>query len=229
MDDVQRVRVEGGRPTRGRGGFSLIELLISLTLIGILLGSLGLVGRTTSDSVSTSMTVSELEARGRVAFDAMVGLVRAATLDQVTPTPQSPFSTSSVDLIRTVDCVAGTPTWGPMERLEFRYTAADPDDGIDNDGNGMIDDGIVVHVQNPGQPIEVLRVLCRGVPELLEGEIANGVDDNGNGLRDETGFCVEVDGARATVRLTVAELDASSGVFVQRTSTRVVAIRNATP
>ncbi len=43
--------------------------------------------------------------------------------------------------------------------------------------------------------------LCHVTP-MLEGEEANGMDDNGNGLIDEQGLCFVVDGKTVTVRLT---------------------------
>src|SRR5262249_62338636 len=38
---------------------------------------------------------------------------------------------------------------------------------------------------------------------LLEGEVVNGIDDNGNGWIDERGLAIELDGARATLSVTV--------------------------
>jgi hypothetical protein len=44
-------------------------------------------------------------------------------------------------------------------------------------------------------------VLCTGIGELLEGEVADGVlDDNGNGLVDEEGFNVQRTGDLLTIR-----------------------------
>jgi hypothetical protein len=52
-------------------------------------------------------------------------------------------------------------------------------------------------------------VWARDVSDLLEGEIENDADDNGNGLVDERGLSFEIDdtGNVLTIRLTCERLD----------------------
>ncbi len=57
--------------------------------------------------------------------------------------------------------------------------------------------------------------------QFLEGEIQNGMDDNGNGLIDERGFSIDIRGGYATVRLT-----ACGGTELDRKVTHVeIAVR----
>ena len=79
----------------------------------------------------------------------------------------------------------------------------------------LIDEGVVVWTENEGVPGERRVIVCRGVRELLEGEIANGLDDNGNGLIDEPGFCVQVTGEVVTLRLTLDALDSDNRVLTK--------------
>ena len=53
----------------------------------------------------------------------------------------------------------------------------------------------------------------------------NGVDDNGNGLLDESGFSVVFEGSLATVRLTLVRRD-QAGFLVEHEMVRTIALRN---
>ena len=79
------------------------------------------------------------------------------------------------------------------------------------------DDPRVVLVDDIGGPAERRRVLTRWLPEFLEGELENGLDDNGNGLVDERGFAVERIGETYMVRLTV-QRRTTEGQFLTRTA-----------
>ena len=83
------------------------------------------------------------------------------------------------------------------QRFEFVYDPDEVDDGQDNNGNGLIDEGRIVWTRNVGAPDERSVVLCHQVREYLEGEVPNGLDDNGNGLVDEKGLSFERNGETA--------------------------------
>jgi hypothetical protein len=52
--------------------------------------------------------------------------------------------------------------------------------------------------------------LCTDIPELLAGEVANGLDDNGNGVVDESGFNVQRQGSLLAIRVGVVQPGAGS-------------------
>lgn len=60
----------------------------------------------------------------------------------------------------------------------------------------------------------------------LEGEIPNGLDDNGNGLIDEKGLAISVQGEAISLKLTL-EHHASDGRVLTSTVETVVSCRNA--
>ena len=102
----------------------------------------------------------------------------------------------------------------------------DPDDGLDNDGDQVVDEKRVNWIENFGLPGQRTHILCNGVRDALEGEVAdNGIDDNANGLVDEEGLSITIDGERITIQLTLERQD-SLGDHVQHTLRRVVALRN---
>jgi hypothetical protein len=67
--------------------------------------------------------------------------------------------------------------------------------------------------------------LVNWVRELLEGELPNGLDDNGNGLIDESGLSFEIDGDTITIRLTLERFDAE-GTLITRTVETAVTLKN---
>ncbi|MCA9322374.1 MAG: hypothetical protein KDB53_16650, partial [Planctomycetes bacterium] len=50
------------------------------------------------------------------------------------------------------------------------------------------------------------------VQNLLQGEVLNGLDDNGNGLADERGLSFERDGVRLLVRVGMGFKQSSANV-----------------
>ena len=112
-----------------------------------------------------------------------------------------------------------------QNRLELRYEDDEVDDGIDNDGDGVVDEGVLVLIQDWMGPTEQEVVLCHGVREFLEGETPNMLDDNGNGLIDERGFSVDLDGENLTFRLSLERVDASGNTVI-RTLESSVWLRN---
>lgn len=109
----------------------------------------------------------------------------------------------------------GRITWSAT-RVEFRLEPGEVDDGLDNDGNGLVDEGELVLVRDAGGADELEIVLANGVREHLEGELPNGVDDNDNGLVDERGITFERVGSDLRIRLTL-ETTGRDGRILTRT------------
>lgn len=212
-------------PTSPRAGVSLLETVVALMLFGVAAGSIALVHRTSSQALETGAESSTLNESARQAMERIAVRLPSANRDLVSPTPEAPFYASSLDFTPCEGYANGAVQWGTPERIAFEYTSADPDDGEDNDGNGLVDDGQVVWTRDPGGPDEVRQVLCRHVPELLEGELPNGEDDNGNGLEDEMGLAFDFRGNTVTVRLTLQIVDRQNQRLT-RTVTRALAFRN---
>jgi hypothetical protein len=120
---------------------------------------------------------------------------------------------------------AGNTIWAPDESVFWELERGELDDGRDNNGNGLADEGVVVWVQNLVLPDERRVVLVSGVAEIAEGETFNGLDDNGDGLIDEAGLSFSVEGDVVTVGLTLQTLDRDKRVL-SRSARTAVAVRN---
>ncbi len=98
-------------------------------------------------------------------------------------------------------------------------------DGKDNDQDGLIDDCMVVLTRDLGLATQNSTVLVGNVSRYLEGESRNNQDDNGNGLKDEGGFCIVRQDNSLIIRLTVLGRD-SERRLSRNTSQTSIVIRN---
>lgn len=210
---------------RGAAGFSLVELLIAMVTMSVMLGAVALATLRGSDAYNTGRAAADLEARAQRAIALVVEDLRWAGRTGLNPEPLAPFGSAQLDYQSNVGFQGGAVQWGPPTRLGFEYAPGEVDDGLDNNGNGVADEGSIVLRVNPGAADEQRIVRVNWVRELLEGEVANGLDDNGNGLIDEAGLSFEVSGTTLMVRLTLERPDAE-GRILTRTMTTAVNLRN---
>ncbi|HEX6882089.1 MAG TPA: hypothetical protein VF530_01850 [Planctomycetota bacterium] len=214
------------RPREARRGSTLIELLVVLGLLGTVVGTLASMGSVNARLCATGVTHSSLEASARRALERLgrelVG-ARAGSLDTLAAVPlwQQELDFDRMASMRPGD---GRITWSAT-RAEFRHEPGELDNGLDDDGDGLIDEGLVVLVLDAGGADEQELVLARGVRELAEGEQANGLDDNGNGLVDERGLALARDGRDLRLYLTLEGL-ARDGMRVTRAIETTVWARN---
>jgi len=212
--------------SRSRAGFTLLELLVALTLLSLVLGSLLTVGSASTRLCETGIAHSNLEAGARRALERLsreFGGARSGSLEAL---PESPLWQEGIDFDRpdTMRTGDGRINWS-ASRAEFRLEPGETDDGLDNDGNGLVDEGMLVLVQDAGGAEELELVLARGVREYLEGELPNGTDDNGNGLVDERGVTFERAGRDLRLYLTLETLG-HDGRRLTRTLATTVWSRN---
>ena len=133
--------------------------------------------------------------------------------------------TSVVTFQQVTGFAGGAAVLGNQHTLAFQLETGEVADGLDNNGNGSIDEGQVVWTQNVGQPDQQSVTLCHGVSALLQGEVANLADDNGNGLIDEPGLVFSLDGNVLVIQLSLEALD-PDGRLVVKSARTAVRIRN---
>ncbi len=218
------MRTRGSTRTRGKQGITLVEVAISLTLMSVIGGALFLATDSASSAFRTGITVAEVNARALRALERVCEDLKSSSSDLTTPQPVAPFFGTSVDYQRGTEIDAnGDLVFGPPERFELEYE--ETDDGIDNDGDGLVDECRLVWSENPGVAGERRVVVATGIREFLQGEDFDGADENGNGLIDEPGFCLLFGADRVTVRISFEDRDGEGHVIVT-TVERTVAFRN---
>lgn len=210
--------------THRRAGFTIVELALAMGVLGLALGLAGMITRTGTAAYRSAEAGRQLEQNLHRALDIVITELEATGSDFLDPTPVDGLAYKTIEyqhlLLQGTDVVPG-----PTSRLAFEYETGEIDDGLDNNGNGLVDEGVLVLVRNVGLTSQQRVVLCHGVRELLEGEIANGIDDNGNLLDDEPGFFIQIRGRVVTIRLSIEGIGPQGQILV-RTAESSARMRN---
>ena len=212
-----------------RTGSTLLEVLLATGLFMLFTGGALLMADVSSNALRTGSTYSDLDARARRTLAEVCDLLRLADAQGLWPAaPVAPGNTHELEFQRAQGHDGTNIDWDLVEKLILESDPSDPDDGVDNDGDGLVDECRVVWIDDFDQPTERRKTLCHDVAESLDGEVpGNLVDDNDNDLNDERGFCIDLDGSIATVRLTLEGRDAN-GLLIRSTVQRSVTLRNTT-
>lgn len=209
---------------RRTDGFTLVEMVVALGLFGLALGGLAMISGSSQRAYSHGTVSAHLESRMARTMGHVSDELRHAGAASVA-FPAGGGVPAEVAYTQALGFVDGQVQWSDGRRLVLEYELGEVGDGIDNNGNELVDEGRLVLVTDEGEPTEHRRVLTRWVAGLLEGEVPNGLDDNGNGLIDERGFALEQRDRTLIVSMTLQRRD-GDGRPVLRTGTTSVRLRN---
>lgn len=208
-----------------RNGFTLVELAIAFTVLSVLfLATLTSTIRG-QKAFEASRATNAIEMRGQRALERIASELTMAGAGTLLPVPTAPLGGSDISFRCPTGMAAGAITWGSTTRIFFEADPNDPVNGLDDNRNGLVDEGRVVLVRDVGTAQESRVVLLDNVPKLLQGETANAADDNGNGLVDEPGFVVALVGGRLGVWLSCAGRDAENRMVIRTVKTSI-SLRN---
>ncbi len=208
------------RVARQRGGFGLVEILISASIALLALGTIGLATSSNVNAFEAGNLRAGLIAKASQALERVVREVESAdeaSLTGVAAWPGVAVSTT-FDVPATLTLSTGALTWS-THRLELVFEPGEVDDGADNDGDGMVDEGQLVYTRAFGTPQAMPIVLATGVAEFAAGETFDGTDENGNGAIDERGLALSFDGTRLRIELCLERPDGKGGVVRATIST----------
>jgi type II secretory pathway pseudopilin PulG len=223
--------------TDARAGFTLVEAAIATALLVLLMTSAILAAKRGQGAFRAAQDATDVETHIRRALDRAAIELLSVGEEELLPNPTGQVGASSILFrqARSWDGNAGDGVnglnvlWGDQNRLAFEYETGESNDGVDEDGDGLVDEGCLVLTRDVGGN-ERRVVLCSGVREFLEDEIANGVDDNDNDkdgvvngagdLVDEAGFNVHRVGDVLYLRLSL-EVPCETGSIVRTLETSV--------
>jgi hypothetical protein len=190
----------------------LLELLIYISIVCVALGAIGVATSSNAKAYSVAQGRTALQARASQALERVARELSSATAASLSALPLEPNYAGllDVDLPAAVDPGTGAVTWITC-RLALASEPGETNDGVDQDGDGLIDEGQLTWTRDVGGPAQRSVVLASNVPELAEGETFDGTDENGNGLVDEGGFSLSYDGQLLRVSLTLEQSDPATG------------------
>ena len=192
-----------------RAGFTLLEVLIAITILGLIGANLGMVMRTSEKAAETDRILSELDGQADQTIDRIGLALMSASAPELDPIQLAPLNSHRIDYRASLGIdLEGDMELGDEERIEL-----------------ITDAGQVVWRENPGAAAERSVVWSNHVPELLENEELNGFDDNSNVVIDERGLSFNVQGDQVVIRLTLERTD-SGGRLFQKTVEQRVTCRN---
>lgn len=197
-----------GVPHRARGGFSLLELIIALGVAVLIFANIGLVLRSGAEQREAESVRGDLDVLIERTLDRISLALMSADVGSLDPTAPSPSFQSALEYVQNLGVQNGQVVLGDAESIEL-----------------VVQGGQVLWRQRPDELDERMVVWTRWVAEYLDGELPNGVDDNGNGLTDETGLAFVVSGSQVEIFLCL-ERRSDDGQVVRHQRSAVVSCRN---
>ncbi|MAB79284.1 MAG: hypothetical protein CMJ89_08015 [Planctomycetes bacterium] len=176
--------------THKRGGFTIIEALIAMALVGLVLTKLTMVVTQAQKAHTNEVATMVLEDQAAQVLDRVAFAIIGSDADTIDPVVEAPFSTDELSFRISMGVEEGEVIWGNPEQI-----------GLRGDGSQLY------WGQNVGEVEERIVVWCNTVSEMLEGELLNGYDDNGNSLDDELGLSFDKNGKSITIRMTLVKVD----------------------
>lgn len=204
-----------------RAGFTLVESLIAVSLLGVLFLAVLQTSSRASDAFDEGGVEHELWTRTQRALERIAREVELADAGILAGTISDPLGVDTVTFQVPVGFAGAEVQWSGPLRIALELEPGELDDGIDNDGDEFIDERRIVRTSELGAPEEQRLVLVAGVAELQDGESANGLDDNGNLLIDEPGLVFSEDEGLLTIRLTCQSRDEGGRVLTKTAATAV--------
>ena len=194
---------------RARAGFTLVEAIIALSLIGLVVTKLTLVMGDAQEAHTQQTTAMALEDQAMELIDKIAYAIVGSSADSLDPeNPVVPFFSPRLRYMISLGVEDGKAVWSEPEEIGL------------SEGEGEL-----YWAQNMGEENERRVVWANTVSQLLEDELANGLDDNGNELSDEFGLAFVLEGKCVTIRLTLERVN-EAGERIQVTRATSVTCRN---
>lgn len=190
-----------------RSGFTIIEVLLTAAILVLVARQASDVLGGASEAMGDASLQMKVEDQARQALDRIALGIMGSDRDSLMPAGER-IHLDRLGYRISLGLVDGVVVWADPEEI----------------GVGDLPSQVVWR-ENPGEPEERRVVWANTVASFLEGELPNGIDDNGNGLIDESGLSLVVDGRTVNIRLTLQRLD-ENGEPVSATVQTVVNVRN---
>lgn len=196
-------------PPTKTSGFTLIEMAVAVVLLVVVVGNVYTMLRQSSKALGSQNASFDVETQARRTMDRIsMAIIGATEAELMIPVPQ-PGYTPELSYKESLGMQNGVMAQSALQKIA--YTNAEG--------------GEVSWFENPGDPNQKHIVFTRNVPPLLEKELSNGVDDNANGIVDETGLAFVKNGRSVTIYLTIRRTF-QNGEVVEKQLSETVTCRN---
>lgn len=146
---------------RARYAFSYVEVTMAAALTLVVAGSVYGLANAGAAALYAGSVQSDLDASVRQAVEAMIPEIGGSGAGTFTPVPPSGLpGASTLTFQKNLGWSGGSILWGPPITYRFEYDPGEVNDGLDNNGNGVADEGVLVRVEGARR-----RILCKWVRE----------------------------------------------------------------
>ena len=186
-------------------------LLLALTLFVIIAYKAQTAMNAASQNAARATNEVVLEEQARRVLRQIGHAVMGSNRDSLIPVSIEPYPSEGLKYQVNLGIQDGEVVWSDPEKVGLELDALQ-----------------VYWSRNPDTEEESRVVWTNLVTPFLEGELPNGIDDNGNGLIDEQGLNFVIDRDAVTIRLTL-ERRTDSGETVSKTVQTTITCRNLEP
>lgn len=190
-----------------RSGFTAIEIILAIVILAILsYQGLSILSMSTESTAQETADVV-VEEQARKVLRQIAFAIMGSDRESLNPTVAAPFNSEDIRYRINLGVTEGEVVWSDPEMIAMEEELQR-----------------IFWSRNPDEANEMRVVWSSLVAPYLEGELPNGMDDNGNGLIDEKGLSFVVDRNAVTIRLTLdKQVDGRS---VTKTVETTVTCRN---
>lgn len=202
--------------TQDRRGFSLIELVGATAILSVIIGTVGLIQMRGHDAERARLAQELAEAVCRRALERVAAELENVDAKLLAPELASERGTSSLTYQHlTGGTGPGTVLRDARCRLALQLAPGEFENGLDDNGDGLVDERRLVLTRAVGAPHPLAIDLCNGIPEFVSGEAPGG----------EPGFWMRRSGDQLTIHLTV-RIPCAHGEFASSSQQTTVALRD---
>lgn len=192
------------RNIRAGAGFTLLELTLSVALLALVATKVHGALHTAQKSYDENARRTELEGQARQVMRQIAFAILGANRETLIPDASQPLSSSDMRFQIHLGIQDGAVVWSDPEQIAMNH-----------------DSQALFWSKNPGTMDEQRVIWSTLVTPFLEGELPNGIDDNGNGLIDERGLSFVVDRNAVTIRLTLERSGEGDDIIAETVETTV--------
>ncbi|MEM6674574.1 MAG: type II secretion system protein [Planctomycetota bacterium] len=191
-----------------RSGFTLLEVILAMTLTAIVMIKVTGALRSANETTEADLDRTTLDMQARQVLRQIGFAIMGSHPDSLVPDVRRPHASSDMKFQVSLGLESGEVVWSEPEKIALEEVRRQ-----------------VYWTDNP-EALEERRVVWTSlVAPFLEGEIPNGIDDNGNGLIDEKGLSFTIDGGAVDMSLTLERVR-DDGTVITSTVGTVVTCRN---
>jgi prepilin-type N-terminal cleavage/methylation domain-containing protein len=198
------------RTRRSTNGFTLLELVIALTILVLVSVNITMVSRTGSQAARSGAFRQTLNDEADQTLDRISLALMSSDAENIYPIAVAPLYTNEVTFNTSLGVEGGEVIQSPPESIVWQQIA---------------DRGRVIWSENPGLPSERSVTWSNWVPTFFAGEEFNGKDDNENIVVDESGLAFDMEGDLVNIHLTV-ERQGPDGKWLPTTRSVQITCRN---